>query len=394
VPGVTSASAVPAYAGIPLTHRDFASSFVVATGYEDPTKEKSGIPWKALAEIETVVFLMGVKRIEENMKKLIEFGKPPETPVAVITWGTLPKQRTVTGTIREISKIVKENNVKPPAVVVVGEVVNLRKAINWFEKKPLFGKKVLVTRAKNQSGVFAKLLNEQGAEVIEFPTIEIVPPQSWDEMDRAIEDLSSYDWIIFTSVNGVLFFFERLKTIKKDIRELKGIKIAVIGEQTARAVENLGLHVDVIPDDFRAEGIIESFKEIDIRGKQILIPRAKGAREILPLELAKMGAGVHLVTAYETKKPDTEGVGKVREMLRRGEIDVVTFTSLSTVRNFLSIFRNDEKLLMKSIVACIGPITARALREIRIEPPIICKKYTIEELVREIVSYFEIIKIE
>jgi uroporphyrinogen III methyltransferase / synthase len=391
VPGVTSASAVPAYAGIPLTHRDFNSSFAVVTGHEDPTKEESNLPWESLSKIRTVVFLMGVKNIEENMKKLIEFGKSPQTPVALITWGTLPKQRTITGNIEEIGRIVKEKKVKSPAIIVVGEVVGLREILNWFETKPLFGKKVIVTRTRIQASVLVKLLEEEGAEAIEFPTIEIVPPESWDEMDRAIENLDTYSWVIFTSVNGVQIFFERLKGKKKNIMELKGIRIATIGEQTGRAVENLGLSVDVIPYEFRAEGIIENFREIDIKGKRILIPRAKEAREILPLELQRMGAEVHVVTAYETKKPNAKKVGEVKEMLRCGEIDVVTFASSSTVRNFLSIFE-DEKLLLKSTIACIGPITAEPLREIGIEPQIIPKKYTIEELVKEIVNYFLAIK--
>lgn len=389
VAGVTSASAVPAYAGIPLTHRDFTSSFAVVTGHENPAKEKSALPWEALAKIGTLVFLMGVTRIEENMKKLIEHGKPPDTPAAFIAWGTLTKQRTVTGTISEIGKIVKESNLnRLPAIVVVGEVVKLREILNWFEIKPLFGKKVLITRTRKQASTLVKLLEEEGAETVEFPTIEIVPPGSWDEMDKAIENLGLYNWIIFTSVNGVEFFFDRLKVKNKGIVEFKGVKIATIGEQTGRAVENLGLSVDIIPYEFMAEGVVESFRGIDIKGKRILIPRAKEAREILPVELQKMGAEVNVVTAYKTEKPNPEKVEEIKGILRRGEIDVLTFASSSTVKNFLSIFGKDKELLLKSTVACIGPITAEPLREIGIEPQIIPKKYTIEELVREIVDYF------
>jgi uroporphyrinogen III methyltransferase / synthase len=389
VTGVTSVSAVPAYAGIPLTHRDFTSSFAVVTGHENPAKEKSALPWEALAEIGTLVFLMGVTRIEENMKRLIEHGKPPDTPAAFIAWGTLTKQRTVTGTISEIGKIVKESNLnRLPAIVVVGEVVKLREILNWFETKPLFGKKVLVTRTRKQASTLVKLFEEEGAETVEFPTIEIIPPESWDELDRAIENLGLYNWLIFTSVNGVEFFFERLKVKNKSTVEFKGVKIATIGEQTGRAVENLGLGVDIIPHEFRAEGVIESFKEIDIKGKRILIPRAEEAREILPVELQKMGSEVNVVTAYRTKKPDPERIEEVKEMFRDREIDVLTFASSSTAKNFLSIFGKDKELLLKSTIACIGPITAEPLREIGIEPQIIPKKYTIEELVREIVDYF------
>lgn len=388
VPGITSVSAVPAYAGIPLTHRDFTSSFAVVTGHEDPTKKESSLPWKSLAKIGTVVFLMGLKNIEENMKKLVEFGKSPQTPIALITRGTLPKQRTITGTIEEIGRIVRENKAESPAILVVGKVVELRRILNWFETKPLFGKKVVVTRTRKQASTLVKLLEEGGAETVEFPTIEIVPPESWGDMDMAIENLGLYNWIIFTSVNGVEFFFERVKVKKKNIVEFKGVKIATIGVPTGRAVENLGLSVDVIPYEFRAEAVVESFKGIDIKGKRILIPRAKEAREILPVELQKMGADVNVVTAYKTQKPNLGKVEEVREMLIGGEIDVVTFASSSTVKNFLSIFGEDRELLLKSTIACIGPITAQPLREIGIEPRIIPKKYTIEELVREIVDYF------
>lgn len=389
VPGITSASAVPAYAGIPLTHRDFTSSFAVVTGHENPAKEKSALPWEALAKIGTLVFLMGATRIEENMKKLIEHGKPPDTPAAFIVWGTLTNQRTVTGTIREIGKIVKESNLNLlPATVVVGDVVNLREILNWFERKPLFGKRVLVTRTRRQASTIVKLLEEEGAEAIEFPTIEIIPPDTWDELDKAIENLGLYDWIIFTSVNGVEFFFERLKIKKKGLAEFKGIRIATIGEQTGRAVENKGLSVDIIPYEFRAEGVVESFREIDIKGKRILIPRANEAREILPAELQKMGAEVNVVVAYKTERPNPEKIEEVKGMLMAGEIDVITFASSSTVRNFLSIFGRDKEILLKSTIACIGPITAEPLIEIGIEPQIIPKKYTIDELIRGIVDYF------
>lgn len=389
VPGVTSASAVPAYAGIPLTHRDFTSSFAVATGHEDPRKERSNLSWEALAKTATVVFLMGVKNIEDNMKRLIEHGRSPDTPVALITWGTFPGQQTITGTIGNIGRIVREMRIKPPGVIVVGEVVGLRETLNWFEKKPLFGKRILITRARKQAGILAKLLEEQGAEVVELPTIEIVPPKSWDDMDRALDTIGAYDWVVFTSINGVRFFFERLRERGRDLRDLKGVKIASIGEQTAKAVQGLGLNVDMVPDEFRAEGIIEGFRETEIKGRRILIARAKEAREVLPLELERMGAEVNVVAAYETRKPDSKEIEEVREMLKRGRIDVITFTSSSTVRNLLSMLGRDTKTLEGPVLACIGPITAEPLKEIGIEPHIICRKYTIEELVREIVAYFE-----
>ncbi|HEY7535186.1 MAG TPA: uroporphyrinogen-III C-methyltransferase [Thermodesulfobacteriota bacterium] len=389
VPGITSASAVPAYAGIPLTHRDFNSSFAVVTGHEDPSKNESNLPWAALANIGTVVLLMGVGKIEESMKQLIESGKSPNTPAALITWGTLPKQRTVTGTIGNLGKLAKEKDIRPPAIIVVGEVVNLRNKLNWFESKPLFGKKILVTRARKQASYFVKLLEEQGAETIEIPMIEIAPPRSYKQVDRAIDNLSRYNWIIFTSVNGVEFFFNKFKEARKNIIEFKGINIATIGEKTAKAIENYGLTADIIPKDFKAEGLIESFRKINIKAKKILIPRAKDARETLPAELRKMGAKVDVIIVYETKKPNTDEIRQIKKMLNQGAIDVITFTSSSTVKNFFSTVGKEKKLLSKSIFACIGPITAKTLSELGIEPQIICKKYTIEELAREIIGYFK-----
>ena len=219
VPGVTSASAVPAYAGIPLTHRDITSSFAVVTGHEDPAKEESNIPWGVLSDIGTVVFLMGVRNIGKNMRMLMKHGKSPDTPAAVITWGTYPSQATVTGTVGTIAGIVKKRkDITSPAVVVTGEVINLREVINWYERKPLFGKKVLVTRAREQAEPFLRMLEEEGAEVIEFPVIEIFPPASYEALDKAAARVRDYDWIVFTSVNGVTKFFERLLHSGKDVR--------------------------------------------------------------------------------------------------------------------------------------------------------------------------------
>ena len=211
IPGVSSPIGVTAYAGIPLTHRDYSSSFAVVTGHEDPKKADTSLPWEALAKIGTLVFLMGVEKLEQNMKKLIEMGRSASTPAAIITWGTLPDQSTLTGTIGNIVRLSKEKEISSPSIIVVGDVVNLRNKINWFESKSLFGKKVLVTRATTQSKKFTKLLEEEGAQVIEFPTIDVVPVRTWSRIDKAIETLSNYNWLIFTSVNGVNFFFQRFR---------------------------------------------------------------------------------------------------------------------------------------------------------------------------------------
>lgn len=389
IPGVTSASAVPAYAGIPLTHRDFASSFAVVTGHVAPSKEESNIPWGALADIGTVVFLMGVKNIGKNMRKLMDAGKPPGTPAAVIARGTYPAQSAATGTVGDIARIIKKRkDIASPAIVVTGEVVRLREVINWYESKPLFGKRVLVTRARGQAESFARLLGEQGAEVIEFPVIEIVPPADYAGLDRALANVRDYDWIIFTSVNGVTKFFERLGESGKDLRELYGVRIAAIGEVTAGEIERMGIHVELVPGEYRAEGLIEKLAGENMRGKRILLPRAKEARDILPASLREMGAVVDVVTAYETKKPGRRSSAKIKNMLDNNMIDAVTFTSSSTVRNFLSIFPGFRQVRGKPALACIGPVTAKTLRDAGYKAQITSREYTVDRLAEELAGYF------
>ncbi len=389
VPGVSSASAVPAYAGIPLTHRDVTSSFAVVTGHEDPSKGQSNIPWDALSEIGTVVFLMGARNIGKNMRMLVKHGKPPDTPAAVITWGTYPSQATVTGTVGTIAGIVKKKkDITSPAVVVTGDVINLRDVINWYERKPLFGKRVLVTRAREQSESFAGLLGELGAEVIEFPVIEILPPASPEAVDRAAAGVREYDWIVFTSVNGVTRFFDRLFISGRDVRDLHGIRIAAIGEVTAKEIEKRGIRVEIVPGEYRAEGLVEKLGKEDMRGKRILIPRAKEARDLLPAALREMGASVDVVTAYETKRPGKGKAAKIKKMLDENMIDAVTFTSSSTVRNFLSIFPGFTRVRGRPALACIGPITEKTLRDAGYRAQITPSEFTAAELAREIADYF------
>lgn len=390
VPGATSASAVPAYAGIPLTHRDVTSSFAVVTGHEDPSKEESNIPWKALAGIGTVVFLMGVRTLGKNMKKLIEAGKPEDTPAAVITWGTYPYQSTVTGNIASIAKLADgRKGITSPAIVVVGDVVRIRDVINWYESKPLFGRNIIVTRTKQQAPAFTGLLEAEGARVIEFPAIVIAPPRSYKALDKAIENIGQYDWLIFTSSNGVSIFFDRISLLHKDIRDLHGIKIAAIGEVTAGEIEKRGIKVELTPEDYRAEGLIELFKKRDVKGKRVLIPRAKEAREILPESLGRMGATVDVVTAYETKKPGKKKAEAIRKMLEAGEIDAVTFTSSSTVRNFISVVGGLYRRGRKPVTACIGPITAETLKKEGCKADIVPSEYTTQKLTDEMVRYFK-----
>src|SRR4030042_3573185 len=255
VPGVSSAIAAPAYAGIPLTHRLYSSSFAVIPGYEDPSKKESAIEWSKIATgVGTLIFLMAVKNINLITQKLIKNGRSPDTPVAIIRWGTRPDQSTTVGTLKNIGRIIKERDIKPPAVMVVGEVVKLRESLKWYEKKPMFGHRILATREHLEG--FEKLA-ELGSEIIEFPTIQIVPPESYDELDRSIGKIQAYDWLIFTSRNGVKYFFKRFFEKDKDIRDMKGLKICAIGTKTAKEVKKFGLKIDLIPDEFRAEGLIK-----------------------------------------------------------------------------------------------------------------------------------------
>lgn len=393
VPGVSSAIAAPAYAGIPLTHRLYSSSLAIVPGYEDATKKESSIDWSGLAKgAGTIVFLMAVKNITMACQRLIENGRDPETPVAVTRWGTRPDQTTVVGNLKNIARLVKGKEIKPPAVMVVGEVVNLRKSLNWYEKKPLFGHRVLVTR--EQTGGF-ELLEELGAEIVEFPFIKILPPKEWSELDMAIDSIESYDWLIFTSTSGVKFFFQRLFEKDVDIRKLRGIKICAIGEKTTSGIKKFGIKVDLVPEKFSAEGLIESFTseyrtygtKQRLKGVKFLLPRAEVAREIFPEKIRELGGEIDVVTAYRAVKPEVHGK-RLRRFLKEDKISVATFTSAATFNNFMSIMGRDAHKLLKDVtIAVIGPVTAKAVEKAGLSVSIMPKQATIEAMIREIKAH-------
>lgn len=391
VPGISSAVAVPAYAGIPLTHRSHTVSVAFVTGHEDPTKGKSDLNWPTLAGIGTLVFLMGVKNLPVITENLIGAGKDPKTPAALIRWGTTSRQQTLTGTLNDIAQKAKENEFAPPSVFVVGGVVGLRETMNWFETKPLFGRGIVITRPERQAEDLARLLRAGGARVINFPVIQIVPPGDWTPLDRAIDRLEGYSWIIFTSANGVAFFFKRLRELGKDIRELKGVRIATIGPATASAVEALGINVDLVPEEFISEGVVRAFAGEKLDGCRVLLPRAKEARDVIPKGLAKMGAIVDVAAAYRTIKADSDP-SELLKLFKNGEVDVITFTSPSTVVNFLKIMGDDFKLPSKVRIATIGPITEAAAKKAGLPVHIRQERYTITELVEAIVATFEGLK--
>jgi uroporphyrinogen III methyltransferase/synthase len=387
VPGVTSAVAAPAYAGIPLTHRDFTSTVAFVTGHEDPTKEDTSIAWDKIATgIGTLVFFMGVGRLSEIVKQLVDHGRSADTPAAVIRWGTRAEQAVVTGTLGTLEE--RCAGMKPPALIVVGEVVGLRDKLRWFEDKPLFGKRILITRAREQASAFAQRLEALGAEVIEFPTIRIEPPERWDPLDAAIRRLREYQWVIFTSVNGVRFFWERLQTAGRDVRDLAGIAVCAIGPATAAALLDRGIRADVVPGEFKAEALVEAVGTDRIRGTKVLVARAAEAREVLPEELTRRGATVDVVPAYRTVK-SASNAGEVRRLLQEGRIDAVTFTSSSTVRYFLDLVGEDAPSLLRGVVvASIGPITADTAARQGLSSHIVPDSYTIPALADALVRHF------
>jgi uroporphyrinogen III methyltransferase/synthase len=390
VPGVTSAIAVPAYAGIPLTHRDFTSTVSFITGHEDPTKKEPKIRWDKISTgAGTLVFLMGMGNLPMIAAELIKNGRDPETPVALIRWGTLPEQETTIGKLKNIGEIARTKKIRPPVVILVGEVIELREKLNWFEHLPLFGKKILVTRAREQASDLSERVRDLGGIPIEFPTIEVIPPESWADADHCAAQMAVYDWVIFTSANGVKFFLERIFALGRDIRDLKGPRICAIGPKTAEALDALKVKVDLVPSEYRAESIFEGLKKEDLKGKRLLIPRAKLSRDVLPQELRKTGASVDVVEVYQTIRP-AGNAEEVKRLLRNKSISAITFTSSSTVRNFADLVGiNEVRDLMGGVaIASIGPITAERARTLGIKTTVMPEEFTIPALVEALAEYF------
>ena len=375
VPGVTSAIAVPAYAGIPVTHRGVATSFAVVTGHE-MNDERSNIRWDKLATaVDTLIFLMGVANLAKITQRLIANGRAPETPAAVIRCGTRSNQRTLITTVERAADDVEREGITAPAIFIVGNVVELRDRLQWFETRPLFGRKIVVTRARAQASALSSKLIELGAQCIEFPTIEIVDPSDrYASLDSALDQLSTFDIIIFTSVNGVEKFFDRLLVKALDVRMIRA-KIAAIGSATEAALRSHALIADYVPGEFRAEALIKLLRD-KVDGKKILIARAEEARSILPLELRRLGATVEVAAAYRT-------VSAVDKAIPDG-VDWITFTSSSTVKNFVKSF--GAEMLSKVKTAAIGPITADTLNAFGVEPTVVASEFTIDGLIRAIVD--------
>ncbi|MCH8089526.1 MAG: uroporphyrinogen-III C-methyltransferase [Chloroflexi bacterium] len=388
VPGISSATAVPAYAGIPVTHRGYSSSVTIVTGHEDPEKEESSIDWHRLARAgDTIVLLMGIGNLTTIAEQIIAGGRAPDTPVALVRWGTTARQQTLEGTLSNIGGLAKQEGFSPPVVAVIGEVAGLRSELNWYEAGPLFGKTVLVTRSRKQASALSARLAREGADVIELPAIEIhQSPENVAALDRAIDSIDDYSWIVFTSVNGVEAFFDRLRAKGLDISALNGAKTCAIGSATARAIEDRGARVHLVPKKYVAEAVLEEFEGMDIRGARFLLPRAEGSRPLLVEGLKARGALVDEAPAYSALLP-AQTAPRALKRLTDGEVDIATFASSSTVRNLVRILDGDLGPLGGVCIACIGPVTAATAEEVGLKVDVVASDHTIPGLVEELVRH-------
>ena len=394
VPGVTSAVAAPAYAGIPLTHRACASSVALVTGHEDPAKKTGAVDFTKLPHaVDTVVCLMGVGAMDRIVRELKAGGAPPDMPVAVIEQGTYPHQRVVEGTLGTITARVKRTGIKPPAVMVVGKVAQLRKKISWFESLPLYNKAIVVTRAEEQADALADLLEEAGARVICFPTIEIRPPRSHGRLDSALRKLKDYDYLVFTSVNGVKTFVSRMEFLKINRNRLRRVTIAALGETTAGALRGHALFPGIVPDVFTSRRLASALKGEKMQGKKVLLVRSDIAGDLLPRALKKMGALVDDVCSYSIRKPRVK-TGEVKGLFEKGNVDCITFTSPSTFSNFIALLRgNPVKRLLKGIaVAAIGPVTEQEIVKHGIKVSITASPHTVPGLAKAIIAHYGAVK--
>jgi uroporphyrinogen III methyltransferase/synthase len=386
VPGITSAIAGPAYAGIPMTHRAHNSHVTFFTGHEDPAKAESAIDYAALAKLGgTQVMLMGVERLGSITSEMLKQGVRSDLPVALVRSATTGQQQTLTGTLSEITQKAVANDFKSPAVAVFGDVVALRDGLNWYEKRPLLGKRIVVTRTRKQASVLSNELRALGAHVIELPTIRIEPPSNLREFAELVQDAHVYDWIVFTSANGVEAFFEIFFKLYDDAREIGGARIAAIGPATAQRVRDFHLHVDLQPEEFVAEAVVREFKKQEsIENLRILLVRAEKARDVLPKELSAMGAIVDEAFAYRTV-PETRDTSGARRQLAQDGADLIAFASSSTVENFLALGLPWPKGMR---IASIGPITSKTVRDQGLKVDVEARRHDINGLVQAVRELF------
>jgi uroporphyrinogen III methyltransferase/synthase len=377
VPGVTSPLGIAAYAGVPLTHRDHTSVVTFVTGHDGES-----VDWARVSQAETLIVFMGITHAGEIVEKLLRHGRDPQTPALAVRWATRPEQETVQASLKELPAKLQETGLKPPATIIIGEVVRLREKLNWFERLPLFGQRVVVTRAPGQAGELSARLWSLGAAAVEFPTISIRPAADYAPLDEAIRRLENYDWLIFTSANGVRFFLERLDMSRRDIRALPR-RICAIGPATRAALERLHIKVDLMPEEYVAESLVKEFAGQNLDGKRILLPRAKLARDLIPVELRRLGAHIDVVEAYCTELP--EYAHEHARVVFATKPDWVTFTSTSTVNHFLAAA--GRSALDGVRIATIGPVTSEAVRRHGFTVTAEANPYTISGLVEAILRH-------
>ncbi|MGA2177285.1 MAG: uroporphyrinogen-III C-methyltransferase [Verrucomicrobiota bacterium] len=385
VPGVSSSIAGPNYAGIPLTHRDHCSSFTVVTGHETPGKDEPEVDWGEVARAPgTKVVLMGVTRVKMISEALVAHGMPEETPVAMIRWATTGRQESVSGTLKTIATVAEKAGFKPPGLTVIGGVVQLREQLNWFEKRSLFGRRIVVTRAREQSSQLGRELLERGADVLEIPTIRIVPPTERRDIAEALLELNAYDWLVFTSPNGVSAFFELFFKAFEDLRDIGGVRLAAVGPATAAKLRQLHLKVDAMPEEFAASKVAAAMEELgSIENLKVLLLRAEVANPDLPKQLEEMGAIVDDIACYKTVPETEDRNGAAARLLETGA-DWITFTSGSTVENFHARFDLKQLLARHPQIklASIGPETSKAIIALGLKPAIEAREHTIPGLVK------------
>ncbi len=387
VPGITSSIAAAAYAGIPVTHRGIATCFTVVSGSEDPAKEETSVDWKALARTGgTLVVLMGWSALESILDTLGKEGVPAYTPVALVQWGTWPQQAAVTGRLDDILERGRQAGIKAPVVTVIGPVVALRKELAWFDRRPLFGKKVLITRSRTQASKFRALLEGLGAQTFEIPAIQTEPLEDYAQLDKAVAGLKDYRWVIFASGNAVEAVFDRLTHQGLDSRAFGGVKVGAIGPTTAEALAIRGITADFMPTRPVSEVVVQELARYNWTGVPVLLPVADIGRNALAVGLTEAGALVDRVDAYRTV-PTTGVDAKAREALSQG-MDAVTFTSSSTVTNLVNMLNGDRAALDATNIACIGPTTAATARELGLKVDLVADEHTVEGLADALVAHF------
>jgi uroporphyrinogen III methyltransferase/synthase len=390
VPGVPSPLAATAYAGLSLTHRELSSSVAYVTATESVEKDRTGHDWSRLATAtQTLVIFMGMRKLDSLMKLLIEHGRPADTPVAVVQWASLPKQRTVTGTLTDIHRRASEAGLGLPALTIVGDVVRLRDNLRWFDTKPLFGKRILVTRAVHQAGSLAVLLRDEGAQPILAPTIRIAPPHDRGPLQDAVTHLDCYDWILFTSGNTVDAVFSAIADAALDVRALAATKVCAIGDKTREALRQRGIHADLVPEDARAEGVIAALQPLLTGRARVLLPRADVAREVLPDSLREAGAEVDVVSAYQNLPPEPKAAERIRSLVDPAEAEAVLFTSSSTVQNLYDVVGPDAADQLGALdLFSIGPVTTQTAERLGLRVAATSPEQTIESLVATVRAYY------